>query len=154
MRLAGKSASEQRCTADSYVLTPDGVNRYVDFNYPGRVPPGYIISTYDMTGWVDFLRHAPGENWQFANLAEPGNGQGYWRECRSERTGTDSRRILEQLCRSVSRDHGQQGLSLVKNVAHSEVIRTHPYKVLEDSFLNNNPAVGVVKPLFTPIESN
>jgi hypothetical protein len=36
-------------------------------------------------------------------------------------------------------------------VAQSEVIRSHAYKVFEDSFLNYNPEVDVVKPRFTPI---
>jgi len=60
--------------ADSYVLTPDGVVMYVDFNYPGRVPLGYISSSYNITGWIDFLRHVLGEEWQFANLGHANIG--------------------------------------------------------------------------------
>ncbi len=38
-----------------------------------------------------------------------------------------------------------------KHVGQSEVIRSHAYKVFEDSFLNYNLEEGVVKPKFTPI---
>ena len=38
-----------------------------------------------------------------------------------------------------------------KHVAQSEMIRSHAYKVFEDSFLNYNPEIGVVKPQFSPI---
>jgi glyoxylase-like metal-dependent hydrolase (beta-lactamase superfamily II) len=64
--------------ADSYVLTPDGVIMYADFNYPGRVPLAYVSSSYNITGWIDFLRHVLGEDWQVANL---GHGNvGYKRD--------------------------------------------------------------------------
>jgi len=36
-------------------------------------------------------------------------------------------------------------------LAHSEVIRSHAYKVFEDVFLNYNPEVQSVKPQFDPI---
>ena len=38
-----------------------------------------------------------------------------------------------------------------KDIAHSEMIRSHAYKVFEDSFLNYNPEVGVIRPIFTAI---
>ncbi len=60
--------------ADSYVLTPDGVVMYVDFNYPARVPLGYVSSSYNMTGWIDFMRHVLGEEWQYANLGHANIG--------------------------------------------------------------------------------
>lgn len=60
--------------ADSYVLTPDGVITYVDFNYPGRIPLAYVSSSYNMTGWIDFLRHALGEDWTYANLGHANVG--------------------------------------------------------------------------------
>ena len=39
-----------------------------------------------------------------------------------------------------------------QHVGQSEVIRSHAYKVFEDSFLNYNPEENVVRPLFTAIE--
>ena len=38
-----------------------------------------------------------------------------------------------------------------KHIPQSEVIRSHAYKVFEDSFLNYNPEVGALRPEFTAI---
>lgn len=38
-----------------------------------------------------------------------------------------------------------------KHLPQSEVIRSHAYKVFEDSFLNYNPEVGATRPDFAPI---
>ena len=70
----GTPVASAHSAADSYVLTPDGVIMYADFNYPGRVPLAYISSSYNITGWIDFLRHVLGEDWQFANLAHANVG--------------------------------------------------------------------------------
>jgi hypothetical protein len=168
--------------ADSYVLTPDGVIMYVDFNYPGRLPLGYISSSYNITGWVDFLRHVLGEEWQFANLGHA--NVGYKRDI--EKTFA----YLEDLYAAFMSDvaptwatgaaigesvqvngtgltagvfwgnYVDQSAELMarkvypkwKHVGQSELIRSHAYKVFEDSFLNYNPEVGVVSPIFTTIK--
>jgi hypothetical protein len=167
--------------ADSYVLTPDGVIMYVDFNYPGRLPLGYVSSSYNITGWIDFLRHVLGEEWEFANLGHA--NVGYKRDI------VKTFEYLEDLYDvfmndiAVSWSTGKaigdslarngQGLTAGvfwsnyvdesaeymarkvypkwKHVGQSEVIRSHAYKVFEDAFLNYNPEVGVLKPKFTPI---
>jgi len=168
--------------ADSYVLTPDGVIMYVDFNYPGRVPLGYISSSYNVTGWVDFLRHALGEEWQFANLGHANigykrdiektfaylgdlydaysteiwpswaTGQGIADSVATNGTGLTAGVFWSNYVDQSAEVMAKKVYPKWKQVAQSEVIRSHAYKVFEDSFLNYNPEVGVVKPLFTPIE--
>jgi hypothetical protein len=169
--------------ADSYVLTPDGVIMYVDFNYPGRVPLGYISSSYNITGWIDFLRHVLGEDWKFANLGHANIG--YKRDI--EKTfaylGDLYDAYMSEIAPSWATGQGiadsiaangpgltagvfwsnyvDQSAEIMalkvypkwKHVGHSEVIRSHAYKVFEDSFLNYNPEVGVTRPLFTPIKA-
>ena len=60
--------------ADSYILTPDRVIHYADFNYPGRLPLAYISVSRNISGWIEFLRHALGEEWDFANLGHSNIG--------------------------------------------------------------------------------
>ena len=168
--------------ADSYILTPDGVIMYADFNYPGRVPLGYVSSSYNITGWIDFLRHVLGEEWQFANLAHA--NVGYKRDI--EKTFAYLGDLYDAYATeiyptwstgsAIGQAVEKQGPGLTagvfwgnyvdasaeimarkvypkwKHVAQSEMIRSHAYKVFEDAFLNYNPDVGVVKPLFTPIK--
>jgi hypothetical protein len=167
--------------ADSYVLTPDGVIMYVDFNYPGRVPLGYISSSYNVTGWVDFLRHALGEEWQFANLGHANvgykrdiektfaylgdlydaysteiwpswaTGQGIGESVAVNGPGLTAGVFWSNYVDQSAEIMAKKVYPKWKHVAQSEVIRSHAYKVFEDSFLNYNPEVGVVRPLFTPI---
>ncbi len=167
--------------ADSYVLTPDGVVMYADFNYPGRVPLGYISSSYNITGWIDFLRHVLGEDWKFANLSHANIGY--------KRDIVKTFAYLEDLYEAFMTDIAPSwatgkgiGDSLAtngpgltagvfwgnyvdksaeimarkvyprwKHVGQSEMIRSHAYKIFEDAFLNYNPEEGVVKPSFTPL---
>ena len=177
----GTPIAAAHSAADSYILTPDGVIMYADFNYPGRVPLAYVSSSYNMTGWVDFLRHVLGEDWQFANLAH-GN-VGYKRDIEltfaylSDLYDSYTTDIYPSWATgsAIGNAVGTQGPGLTagvfwgnyveqsaeimarkvypkwKHVAQSEVIRSHAYKVFEDAFLNYNPEVGVVKPLFSAI---
>lgn len=167
--------------ADSYVLTPDGVIMYVDFNYPGRVPLAYVSSSINITGWVDFLRHVLGEEWTFANLGHA--NVGYKRDI--ERTfdylgdlyDAYATEIYPRWARGEAIQKGVEvngpGLTAGvfwgnyvdesaeimarkvypgwKSVPQSEVIRSHAYKVFEDAFLNYNPEVGALRPNFDPI---
>lgn len=167
--------------ADSYVLTPDGVIMYVDFNYPGRVPLGYISSSYNITGWVDFLRHAIGEDWQFANLGHANigykrdiektfaylgdlydaytteiwpswaTGQGIGEAVQKNGPGLTAGVFWSNYVDQSAEKMAAKVYQDWKHVAQSEVIRSHAYKVFEDCFLNYNPEVGVTRPLFTPI---
>ena len=167
--------------ADSYVLTPDGVIMYVDFNYPGRVPLAYISSSINITGWIDFLRHVLGEDWKFANLGHA--NVGYKRDI--ERTFDYLGDLYDAYATEIyptwatgsaigaAVEKNGPGLTAGvfwgnyvdasaeimaakvwpkwKQLPQSEVIRSHAYKVFEDCFLNWNPEVGAVKPDFTPI---
>ena len=167
--------------ADSYILTPDGVIMYVDFNYPGRVPLAYISSSINITGWIDFLRHALGEDWQFANLGHANIGykkdikrtfeylgdlyDAYMTEIApSWSTGQAINDSLEANGTGLTAglfwgNYVDQSAEIMarkvypkwKHIPQSEVIRSHAYKVFEDSFLYYNPEVGVVRPNFDPI---
>jgi glyoxylase-like metal-dependent hydrolase (beta-lactamase superfamily II) len=53
--------------ADSYVLFPDGVITFIDFIYPNRMPLHDYSGVQNMTGYITFLRHVAGEEWQYAN---------------------------------------------------------------------------------------
>ena len=168
--------------ADSYVLNPDGVITYVDFNYPGRVPLAYISSSYNITGWIDFLRHVLGEEWKYANLGHA--NVGYKRDI--EKTFAYLGDLYDAFASEIApawasgsaigaavKQHGP-GLTagvfwgnyvdasaeaMARKVypkwqkeAQVEVIRSHAYKVFEDAFLNYNPEVDVIKPRFEPIK--
>jgi glyoxylase-like metal-dependent hydrolase (beta-lactamase superfamily II) len=169
--------------ADSYVLTPDGVIMYVDFNYPGRVPLAYISSSINITGWIDFLRHVLGEDWKFANLGHA--NVGYKRDIERTfeylgdlydayateiyptwATGSAIREAVEKngpgLTAGVFWGNYVDASAEImaakvypkwKQLPQSEVIRTHAYKVFEDCFLNWNHEEGLVRPDFSPIVS-
>ena len=167
--------------ADSYVLTPDGVIMYVDFNYPGRVPLAYISSSINITGWIDFLRHVLGEDWQFANLGHANVGykkdiertfeylgdlyDAYMTEIApSWATGSAIQAAVETNGPGLTAgvfwgNYVDQSAEIMaakvypqwQQLPQSEVIRSHAYKVFEDCFLNWNPEVGAVRPDFSPI---
>jgi hypothetical protein len=167
--------------ADSYVLTPDGVIMYVDFNYPGRVPLAYISSSINITGWIDFLRHVLGEDWSFANLGHANVGYKKDIERTFEYLGDLYDAYMTEIApawatgeainEAVTRNgpgltagvfwgnYVDQSAEVMarkvypkwKHLPQSEVIRSHAYKVFEDSFLNYNPEVGAKRPDFTPI---
>lgn len=179
--VVGTPTVSAHSAADSYILTPDGVIMYVDFNYPGRVPLGYISSSYNITGWIDFLRHVLGEEWQFANLGHA--NVGYKRDI--EKTFSYLGDLYDAYMTEIAPTWAtgaaigeavaKQGPGLTagvfwgnyvdqsaeimarkvypkwKHVGQSEMIRSHAYKVFEDSFLNYNPEVGITKPKFSPI---
>jgi hypothetical protein len=168
--------------ADSYVLTPDGVIMYVDFNYPGRVPLAYISSSYNITGWIDFLRHVLGEEWQFANLGHANigyqrdivktfsyledlydvfmtdiasrwaTGQAIGESVAANGPGLTAGVFWGNYVDQSAEQMARKVYPKWRQVAQSEVIRSHAYKVFEDAFLNYNPEEGVVKPKFTPIK--
>lgn len=167
--------------ADSYVLTPDGVIMYADFNYPNRLPLAYISSSHNITGWIDFLRHVLGEKWTFANLGHA--NVGYKKDI--EKTFAYLGDLYDAFNNEIAPGWAsgaaigqalqQQGTGLTAGVfwgnyveqsteimvrkvypkwrdaGQSEVIRSHAYKVFEDAFLNYNLEVGAFKPQFEPI---
>lgn len=179
--ILGTPVASAHSPADSYVLNPDGVITYVDFNYPGRLPLAYISSSHDITGWVNFLRHVLGEDWDYAVLGHA--NVGYKRDIRQTFAYLDdlydafNTLILPDWStgKSIGEAVQENGPGLTAGVfwgnyveqstetvaqavyprwqhlAHSEVIRSHAYKVFEDVFLNYNPEVQSVKPQFDPI---
>jgi glyoxylase-like metal-dependent hydrolase (beta-lactamase superfamily II) len=179
--ILGTPVTSAHSAADSYVLNPDGVITYVDFNYPGRVPLGYISSSHNITGWVNFLRHVLGEDWNYAVLGHANIG--YKRDILQTFAYLED---LYEACNTLILPNWATGESIGeavqkngpgltagvfwgnyveqsaetmaravyprwKHVAQSEVVRSHAYKVFEDAFLNYNPEVGSVKPLFDAI---
>jgi len=179
--ILGTPVTSAHSAADSYVLNPDGVITYVDFNYPGRLPLGYISSSHNITGWVNFLRHVLGEDWNYAVLGHANIG--YKRDILQTFAYLED---LYEACNTLILPNWATGESIGeavqkngsgltagvfwgnyvdqsaetmaravypgwKHVAQSEVVRSHAYKVFEDAFLNYNPEVGSVKPLFDAI---
>ena len=61
-------------SADSYTITPDGVAHVVDFFYPGMLPLAQTSGVKDLTGYIVFLRHLLGDDWDFANLGHSNVG--------------------------------------------------------------------------------
>lgn len=179
--VVGTPTVSAHSAADSYILTPDGVIMYVDFNYPGRVPLAYISSSINITGWVDFLRHVLGEDWKFANLGHANIGykadiertfaylgdlyDAYlseigprWAsgEAIGESQATNGPGLTAGLFWGNYVDESAERMAAKvypkwKHLPHSEVIRSHAYKVFEDSFLNYNAEVGALRPDFTAI---
>ena len=179
--ILGTPVASAHSPADSYVLNPDGVITYVDFNYPGRLPLAYISSSHDITGWVNFLRHVLGEDWDYAVLGHA--NVGYKRDIRQTfayledlydafntlilpdwSTGKSIGEAVQENGPGLTAgvfwgNYVEQSTETVaqavyprwKHLAHSEVIRSHAYKVFEDVFLNYNPEVQSVKPQFDPI---
>ena len=179
--ILGTPVASAHSPADSYVLNPDGVITYVDFNYPGRLPLAYISSSHDITGWVNFLRHVLGEHWDYAVLGHANIG--YKRDIRQTfayledlydafntlilpdwSTGKSIGEAVQKNGPGLTAgvfwgNYVEQSTETVaqavyprwKHLAHSEVIRSHAYKVFEDVFLNYNPEVQSVKPQFDPI---
>lgn len=177
----GTPIAAAHSAADSYILTPDGVVTYADFNYPGRVPLAYISSSYNITGWIDFLRHVLGEKWQFANLGHANIGykrdiektfaylgdlyDAYMTEIApSWATGTAIKDAVTKHGTGLTAgvfwgnfvDQSAETMARKvypkwRHVPQSEMIRSHAYKIAEDAFLNYNPEVGVIKPEFSPI---
>jgi hypothetical protein len=159
--ILGTPVVSAHSAADSYLLNPDGVITYVDFNYPGRVPLGYISSSHNITGWVDFLRHVLGENWNYAVLGHANIGYkrdirqtfAYLEDLYEQKNGPGLTagvfwgNYVEQSAEIMAREVYPRW----KHVAQSEVVRSHAYKVFEDAFLNYNPEVGSVKPQFDAI---
>ena len=179
--IMGTPIAAAHSAADSYILTPDGVIMYADFNYPGRVPLGYVSSSYNITGWIDFLRHVLGEDWQFANLGHANvgykrdiektfaylgdlyeayeteiypswtSGSGIGQAVQKHGPGLTAGVFWSNYVDASAETMAKKVYPKWKHVGQSEVIRSHAYKVFEDAFLNYNPEVNVVKPLFTPI---
>ncbi|MAC36633.1 MAG: hypothetical protein CME47_04040 [Halieaceae bacterium] len=179
--ILGTPVASAHSPADSYVLNPDGVITYVDFNYPGRLPLAYISSSHDITGWVNFLRHVLGEDWDYAVLGHA--NVGYKRDIRQTfayledlydafntlilpdwSTGKSIGEAVQKNGPGLTAgvfwgnyvEQSTQTVALAvhprwKHLAHSEVIRSHAYKVFEDVFLNYNPEVQSMKPQFDPI---
>lgn len=178
----GTPIAAAHSAADSYILTPDGVVTYVDFNYPGRVPLAYVSSSYNITGWIDFLRHVLGEDWRFANLGHANIGYKQDIEKTFAYLGDLYDAYLAEIAPSwaagsaIQEAIARHGTGLTagvfwgnfvdqsaetiarkvfpkwSHVPQSEMIRSHAYKVVEDAFLNYNPEVGVIKPEFSPID--
>lgn len=64
----GTPVSVAHSMADSYVLFPDKVITFIDFVYPGRLPLHDYSGVQNLTGYITFLRHVLGEDWQVANI--------------------------------------------------------------------------------------
>ena len=60
--------------ADSYILFPDKVITFVDFVQAGRLPLLDVSGVQNMRGYINFLRHVMGEDWDYANVGHQNVG--------------------------------------------------------------------------------
>ncbi len=60
--------------ADSYILFPDKVITFVDFVQAGRLPILDVSGVQNMLGYINFLRHVIGEDWDYANVGHQNVG--------------------------------------------------------------------------------
>lgn len=67
--------------ADSYIITPDKVITFIDFVHTNRLPLHDVSGVQNMRGYIDFLRHVMGEDWESGNFGhiQPGNRAGVQR---------------------------------------------------------------------------
>jgi len=60
--------------ADSYILFPDKVITFVDFVQAGLLPLVDVSGVQNMRGYINFLRHVMGEDWDYANVGHANVG--------------------------------------------------------------------------------
>ncbi len=60
--------------ADSYILFPDKVITFVDFVQAGRLPILDVSGVQNLLGYINFLRHVMGEDWDYANVGHQNVG--------------------------------------------------------------------------------
>ncbi len=61
--------------ADSYILFPDNVITFVDFvQADGFLPLTDVSGVQNMRGYINFLRHVMGEDWDYANVGHQNVG--------------------------------------------------------------------------------
>jgi hypothetical protein len=60
--------------ADSYILFPDKVITFIDFAQAGRLPILDVSGVQNMSGYINFLRHVMGEDWDYANVGHQNVG--------------------------------------------------------------------------------
>jgi len=60
--------------ADSYILFPDKVITFIDFVQAGRLPLTDVSGVQSMRGYINFLRHVMGEDWDYANVGHQNIG--------------------------------------------------------------------------------
>ena len=164
--------------ADSYVLTPDGVIQYVDFNYPGRLPLAYLSSSSNITGWINFMRHVAGEDWEYATLGHANVGykaditrtfeyisdlyDAFFETVGPMWWGGDPFSFVKPEDNSAVMwgnllEMGSEQMAAAvfdkwKEVPQVEAARSHAYKVMEDVFLNyNHEHDPTVRPDFSTI---
>ncbi len=63
----GTPVSVAHSMADSYILFPDRTITFIDFVYAARLPLHDFSGVQNMTGYITFLRHVLGEEWDLAN---------------------------------------------------------------------------------------
>lgn len=145
--------------ADSYIITPDKVAHVVDFFYPGMLPLAQTSGVKDITGYIGFLRHLDGEEWDFANLGHdnigyksdlqltldyhkdlynaankhfPGfSGQGF-QGFKNQNTGVMIRNFFDQISTNMTKEiEGKYS-----HLQHWELAWDHAHAVLWDFALN------------------
>ena len=166
--------------ADSYILFPDKVITFVDFvQAEGFLPLTDVSGVQNMRGYINFLRHVMGEDWDYANVGHRNVGSkqdvvrtleyfedlyGAWfevivdnveatRRLRANSQGEHHGVLLRNSFDRVVVDAVLKVQSKWGDQPHFELARDHALKVAWDGYLNydyrNHPEI---RPDFTPIQ--
>ncbi len=166
--------------ADSYILFPDKVITFVDFVQPGVLPLTDVSGFQNMRGYINFLRHVMGEDWDYANVGHQNVGSKqdvardleYFEDLYNAwfELGIPLGGGLPGRLRAKAQDEhvgvllrnffDQVAIEVVLKVQnkwgdqpHFELARDHALKVLWDGYLNyDHMNHPEIRPDFTPIE--
>ena len=166
--------------ADSYILFPDNVITFVDFvQAEGFLPLTDVSGVQNMRGYINFLRHVMGEDWDYANVGHINVGSKQdvartleyfedlyeawfevivdnfeaWRSLRAKPQGEHVGVLLRNFFDQMATETVLKVQNKWGDQPHFEVARDHALKVAWDGFLNydfmNHPEI---RPDFTPIQ--
>ncbi len=166
--------------ADSYILFPDNVITFVDFvQADGFLPLTDVSGVQNMRGYINFLRHVMGEDWDYANVGHINVGSKQdvartleyfedlyeawfevivdnfeaWTSLRAKSQGEHVGVLLRNFFDQMATETVLKVQNKWGDQPHFELARDHALKVIWDGYLNydfmNHPEI---RPDFTPIQ--
>jgi len=166
--------------ADSYILFPDNVITFVDFvQAEGFLPLTDVSGVQNMRGYINFLRHVMGEDWDYANVGHINVGSKQdvartleyfedlyeawfevivdnfeaWTSLRAKSQGEHVGVLLRNFFDQMATETVLKVQNKWGDQPHFELARDHALKVIWDGYLNydfmNHPEI---RPDFTPIQ--